>query len=209
MPVIAGNVDIHKIARSVRTLRAHASAIHQAARARVNNHVGTLHVRVLRNRNAERPCLRRIRGGSGNGVVNEREVVATAGLVVFGGLFALLLARAVVVDYRLGQRIDGRTRGKVREHAGLHHQVPAAHRLKIIVGEFKMLEPVRSCSPAARRVEAVSVLFLLVGIESAVTCRERVVVLLFLELDTQRKHFKSIYGERVRRKSEYTQKQCK
>ena len=209
LPVVAGNVDVHEVARSVRTLRAHAPAIHQTARARVYNHVGTLHVRVLRNRNAERPRLRRIGGGSGNGVINEREVVATAGLVVLGGLLALLLTRAVVVDNRLGQRIDGRTRGGVREHAGLHHQVPAAHRIEVVVREFKMLEPVRCRTPAARRVEAVGVLFLLVGIENARARRKRVIVLLFLELDTQRKHFKSIYGERVRRKSEYTQKQCK
>ena len=72
-----------------------------------------------------------------------------------------------------------------------------------------MLEPVRGGAPAARRVQAVGVLLLLVGVEHARTGRKRVVRLLFLELHAERVHVERIYGKTARRKSEYTQKQCK
>ena len=209
LPVVTGNVDVHEVARSICALRAHASAIHKAACARVYNHVRALHVRILRNRNAERSLLRGIGGGSGNGIVNKREVVTAAGLVIFGRLFALLLARAVIIDNRLGQRIDGRTRGWVREHARLHDQVPAAHRIEIIVGEFKMLEPVQGRAAVFGRIQAIGILVLLVGIESAVARSERVIRVFLLELDAQRKYFERIYSKRLRNKTEYTQKQCK
>ena len=72
-----------------------------------------------------------------------------------------------------------------------------------------MLEPVQGRAAVFGRIQAIGILVLLVGIESAVARSERVIRVFLLELDAQRKYFKRIYSKRLRNKTEYTQKQCK
>ena len=151
-PVLAGNIHIHKVTRSIGALRAHATAIEQAACTRMYNHVGALHVRVLRKRNAERSLFRGILRSGGNRVVHEREVVAATRLVELGSLLALLFARAVVIDNLLVERVRRRTRRRAGENTRIDDHVPATHRAVVIFRELKMLEPVSCSAPAARRV---------------------------------------------------------
>ena len=200
LPVVTAYIDIHEVARSVGSLRAHATAIDQSRRPRMDNHVGAFHVRVLGKRYAERPRLRSILRRGGNRIVNESQVVAATRLVKFRRLLALLFRGAVVVDNLLVECVHRRTRRRIRENARIDDDIPTAYRLVIIIREFKMLEPVCRGSPTVRRVKAIGILFLLVGIENARTRRKRVVVLLFLELHTERKHLQSVYGKRHRRK---------
>ena len=171
----------------------------------MDNHVGTLHVRIFRKRNAERAHIRGIRRCRSNRIIDKRQIIATAGFVIFRRLLSLHLARAVIVDDILVKRIDRRTRSGVRKHAGLHHQLSATHGLEVVVRKIKMLEPVRRRAPAPRRIEAVGILLLIVGVKHARPGCKRVVRLLFLKLHKEGEHFERIRGKGRRHKPEQEQ----
>ena len=189
-PFIARNIDIQKIARRIGALRPHAAAIKQAARPRMRNHERTLRVRRLRKSHLERRILRFMR--LHHRIIDKTQVVATAGRIVLGRLFALQLLRTIVVDNRLVELVS---RPVLGEHIHLDKELATANRLVIGVRKLEMLFPVRNTAALSNRVQIET---RRIGIEPAVSRRKRVVRGLLLELHSQHIHVQRIHGMRQR-----------
>ena len=158
----------------------------------MHDHVRTLHVRILGKRDTEGGRIGRI-GNSrrDDRIIDEREVVATAGLVELGRLLAIHLARPVIIDNLLLQRV-------YRKHLRLYGKLASARRTIIGIGILQVLFPVGHLAAMLRRVEAV----ILVGNspESALARSEGIVRLLLGKLDAQNENFKGIDGKGRRHK---------
>ena len=131
-----------------------------------------------------------------HGVVNELQVIAATGLVEFGRLFALHLARTVIVDNLLLQLVGARCRG---ENMRINHHIAVTRLVEVGVRKIEMLLPVGHAVATSRRVQLVVALLALVGIEKARSGREAVVVRGFF----RKLHADRIHLQRIRSKRRY------
>ena len=190
-PENARNKRIPKVARSVGTLRTHATAIHKTACTGMRNHERTPSIRILGKRNIERGILGTM--SLHHDIVHKANVIASAGGIVLGRLFALEPLRAIVINHLLVKRIN---RG---DNAILDEKLAIAGRLIVGVCKAQVFFPVMDTLAAPRRVQIVRCR---IGIEKARTRRKRVILGFFLELYAQHKDFERVNGMRQRRQRE-------
>ena len=129
------------------------------------------------------------------GVINKLQVVAAAGIVEFRGLFAFHLTRAVIIDNLLFQLVSARF---LRINMRIDHHIAVTRLVKVGVGKFKMLSPVRSAVSNPLRIQAIGIFLRLVRIKKPRSCRQAVICLFFGKFHTNGKHLQRICRKRRR-----------
>ena len=171
----------------------------------MNNHKGSLGIRILGLRNDKRIVKRILRlVRFSDRVPNKIHVVTATGFIKLRGLFAFLFGGTVVIDNVMVNGI----RLSTRKNSSLDHQVSVAHRLVIIICKIKMLLPVRGTRTVTARIQAVvRIGSITVRVKTTRSRRQRIVRRFLQELHTQRKNFKRVHRKGRREKGEPGEKE--